>query len=96
MNKLSTVAADAAANAINVVVKNTPQVRRGVVSNLFVGMGMAYALYGNEKPKYYQLPIAYVAPSIYVGYHSYKNRQKIIDSFIASIGRRDQSTLDMV
>ena len=94
MNKLSTVATDAAANAINVVVKNTPT-QRGVISNLFAGMGMSYAIYGNEKPKYLQVPIAYMFPSMYVGYHSYKNRQKIIDSLMASISNHKQSTLSV-
>ena len=62
---------------INVVIKNI-QANRSVLSNLIAGAGMAYAVYNDEKPKYYQVPIAFIFPSMmYTGYHLYKNKDKI-------------------
>ena len=40
--------------------------------NVMCGAGMAWAI---EKEKYWHLPVAFVFPSIYVGYQGYKNRE---------------------
>ena len=45
--------------------------RRTFVSNLFLGAGLYYAI---ENEKYWQIPLPLIHPSMYVGYHTYKNR----------------------
>ena len=44
--------------------------------NLMAGAGIAYAL---EKEKPAQIPLAIFVPSIYAGYHAYKNREAVKD-----------------
>lgn len=46
---------------------------RGVVSNIFVGAGLAYAM---ERKAYRELPLPILFPSAYAGYHLWKYRQK--------------------
>jgi hypothetical protein len=49
---------------------------RNWVSNFLGGIGIAYAI---EREKYWQTPIAFVFPSLYAGYHTYKNRETIFN-----------------
>ncbi len=42
----------------------------GFVSSLIMGCGFAYA---QQKEKYWHFPIVFVAPSVYAGYHMFKN-----------------------
>lgn len=51
----------------------------GPVRNVLMGAGIAYAI---EKEKLWQLPIAVVVPSIYAGYHAYKQKSAVLD-FVA-------------
>ena len=46
----------------------------GALRNVLLGAGLAYAI---GEGKYHHTPIAFVFPSIYVGYQSYKNREAI-------------------
>ena len=51
----------------------------GPLRNILAGAGIAYAI---EKEKYWQLPITFVVPSIYAGYHGYKNRREAVKFFV--------------
>jgi hypothetical protein len=46
----------------------------GAARNVLLGAGLAYAI---SEEKYFQAPVAFVFPSVYVGYQSYKNREAI-------------------
>jgi hypothetical protein len=46
----------------------------GAARNVLLGAGLAYAI---SEEKYFQAPIAFIFPSIYVGYQTYKNREAI-------------------
>lgn len=48
---------------------------RPVISNFLAGLGIYHALYKEESAL--QVPLAVVMPSVYVGYHSLKNVDKI-------------------
>lgn len=63
---------------------------RGVISNLFVGAGIAYAV---SKEKYSHIPIPIFFPSAYVGYTIYKNKELIYTSLLEEI-RNTQHILD--
>jgi len=43
----------------------------GPLRNILLGAGLAYAA---QKEKYWHFPIAFVFPSVYAGYHAYKQR----------------------
>lgn len=67
----------------------TPAVRVllfGPVRNILAGAGIAYAI---EKEKYWHLPITFFVPSIYAGYHTYKNRRDVVKFFV---GDSDSTT----
>ncbi len=42
--------------------------------NVLAGAGLAYAW---EQEKYWHMPLVVLAPSVYAGYHIFKNRDKI-------------------
>jgi hypothetical protein len=46
----------------------------GPTRNILLGMSLAYAY---EKEKYLHFPIILLFPSIYAGYHIYKNKEII-------------------
>jgi hypothetical protein len=46
----------------------------GPTRNILLGMSLAYAY---EKEKYLHFPIILLFPSIYAGYHIYKNKESI-------------------
>ena len=46
----------------------------GAARNVLLGAGLAFAI---SEEKYLHTPVAFVFPSIYVGYQSYKNREAI-------------------
>ena len=46
----------------------------GVTRNIFAGAGLCYAV---EKKNYLEIPLTICFPSIYAGYHIYKNRGKL-------------------
>lgn len=46
----------------------------GAARNVLVGAGLAYAI---SEGKYTHTPIAFVFPSVYAGYQTYKNRETI-------------------
>ncbi len=39
--------------------------------SILAGSGFAYAI---EKEKYVELPVAFIFPAVYAGYHLYKNK----------------------
>jgi hypothetical protein len=47
----------------------------GTLRNLFAGAGLCYAL---QNKKYEEIPLALVVPSVYVGYHVYKNKEDVV------------------
>lgn len=51
--------------------------KRSIVSNLFAGIGLYHAI--NHEDSYLQAGCAVIFPSIYMGYQSFKNQDKIID-----------------
>jgi len=61
--------------------KLTPETTKYVVNymfgptrNILMGMSLAYA---TQKEKYIHYPIILLFPSIYAGYHIYKNKEDI-------------------
>ena len=46
----------------------------GVARSLLLGSGLAYAI---EKEQYMHLPIVIVFPTVYAGYHLYKNKEQL-------------------
>ena len=47
----------------------------GVTRNLLAGAGLCYAV---ERQKYIEVPLTILCPSIYAGYHVFKNKEHII------------------
>lgn len=43
--------------------------------NILAGAGMAWAV---QKEYYSHIPLAFLTPSIYAGYHGYQNKEAII------------------
>ena len=52
----------------------------GTTRNLFLGSGLAYAV---QKEDYLHIPVIVLFPSVYVGYHSYMNKD-IMAKWIAT------------
>jgi hypothetical protein len=52
---------------------------RNWVSNFLGGAGIAFAF---ERDKYWHAPIAFVFPSLYAGYHVYKNKETLLNKLI--------------
>ena len=46
----------------------------GTIRNILLGAGMSYAI---NKEKYTHIPIIFLAPSIYAGYHLYENKEAV-------------------
>lgn len=46
----------------------------GPVRNILLGSGLCYAI---ENKFYLHIPVIFFFPSIYVGYHTYKNKDNI-------------------
>jgi hypothetical protein len=55
-------------------------ITRPFISNLFVGLGIYHAIYTEDDN--WQIPLAIIAPSIYIGYHSYKYFDNIKEKLI--------------
>jgi hypothetical protein len=47
----------------------------GAPRNIMVGAGLAYAV---QNELYLHLPLIFLTPSIYVGYHLYNNKERVI------------------
>jgi hypothetical protein len=52
----------------------------GPLRNILLGAGLAYAA---QKEKYWHFPIAFVFPSVYAGYHVYKQRDVLRSEAVA-------------
>lgn len=48
----------------------------GVTRNLLAGASLCYAI---QNEKYLQVPLTILFPSIYSGYHLYKNKDSIVE-----------------
>lgn len=48
----------------------------GVTRNLLTGASLCYAI---KNETYLQVPLTILFPSIYSGYHLYKNKENVID-----------------
>lgn len=57
-------------NSIELIHRN----RRGVISNLFMGAGLCYAM---DQKKFSHIPLVLMFPSAYTGYHIYQNTKNI-------------------
>lgn len=66
------------------------QKTRGIISNIFMGAGIAYAI---SREKYSHIAIPILFPSAYVGYNVYKNRELIYTSVKEEI-RSNKHILD--
>jgi hypothetical protein len=51
----------------------------GSTRNILLGAGLSYAI---EKKFYIHIPIIFIMPSVYAGYHMFKNRDAIINWLI--------------
>jgi len=47
----------------------------GVTRNILAGGGLCYAI---QNEKYLQTPLTILFPSIYAGYHLFKNKDKVL------------------
>ena len=47
----------------------------GTARNILAGAGICFAI---ENKRYIELPLALAVPSIYAGYHLYKNRDHVV------------------
>ncbi len=57
--------------------------------NFICGAGLAYAC-ANEK--YWHLPVAWLAPSMYVGYQAFKGRDQVRDFIVGRTYNHDRAT----
>jgi len=55
-------------------VKYITQIYGGSLRNLFLGAGICYAI---ERKEYEHIPLIYLFPSIYSGYHLFKRREEV-------------------
>jgi len=62
---------------VNKLVTNNNHYIFGTTRNLFLGAGLCFAI---ENKKYWEAPVVFIFPSIYVGYQSFKNRDIIIEN----------------
>jgi len=60
---------------VNKLVTNNNHYIFGTTRNIFLGAGLCFAI---ENEKNWEIPIAILFPSIYIGYQSFKNRDTII------------------
>lgn len=60
---------------VNKLVTNNNHYIFGTTRNILLGAGLCFAI---ENKKYWEVPVAFIFPSIYVGYQSFKNRDNII------------------
>jgi hypothetical protein len=47
----------------------------GTVRNLLAGAGLCYAV---QNKKYEEIPLTLFVPSVYAGYHVYKNKEDVV------------------
>jgi hypothetical protein len=47
----------------------------GTVRNILAGAGLSYAV---ETKRYIEIPLTLFVPSVYAGYHVYKNKEDIL------------------
>lgn len=47
----------------------------GTVRNLLAGAGLCYAV---QNKKYMEIPLTLFVPSVYAGYHVYKNKEDVV------------------
>lgn len=67
------------------VVKLSTNGRRPILSNLFAGLGIYHAVYNEDSAS--QAVLAFIAPSVYVGYNSFKNYDKIKEEVSGWFGK---------
>ena len=46
------------------------------INGLLIGAGICYTI---QSEKYIHIPLVILFPSVYTGYHSYKNKDKILE-----------------
>jgi hypothetical protein len=47
----------------------------GTVRNILAGAGLCYAV---QNKKYEEIPLTLFVPSVYAGYHIYKNKEAVV------------------
>ena len=57
----------------------------GTLRNLFAGAGLCYAV---QNKKYEEIPLTLFFPSVYVGYHVYKNKEDVVQWAVNLIHRQ--------
>jgi hypothetical protein len=53
----------------------------GTTRNILAGAGLCYAI---QQEKYLEIPLTLITPSIYAGYHLFKEKERIIDLVLDS------------
>jgi hypothetical protein len=57
----------------------------GSMRNLLLGGGLCYAV---ENKRYIEIPITFLVPSIYAGYHLFKNKEHVAAWLKSSVGNK--------
>jgi len=55
--------------------KTIPYNVYGTVRNILAGSGLCYAV---QNKKYEEIPLTLFVPSVYAGYHVYKNKEEVV------------------
>jgi hypothetical protein len=55
----------------------------GTTRNILAGAGLCYSI---QNEKYLEIPLTILFPSIYAGYHIYKNNEKVV-KWVKNISR---------
>ena len=62
-------------------VKHTVTYLVGTPRNLLLGAGLSYTV---EREEYSHIPLIFFFPSIYAGYHAYRNKDALLDWIIVT------------
>ena len=65
----------------NESVKHTATYFFGTARSVLLGIGLSHAI---EHENYEHIPLILIFPSIYAGYHAYRNKDSILDWIIAT------------
>jgi len=58
---------------INHAISKVPE--HGIISSFLIGCGLAYSV---KSQKYWHIPAVLLCPTVYAGYHVFKNKEDVI------------------
>jgi hypothetical protein len=58
---------------INQAITRVPE--HGIISSFLIGAGLSYSV---QIQKYWHIPFVFLCPTVYAGYHIFKNKQDVI------------------